>query len=184
MAVPGAHAELQLRPADLDAEVHENHHKGTKNTKKKNLIRETRSLYQAPRLNSFSCFLCALCVFVVKSHRKPSVQVIHDPMKSGQVNRFNHAHVVQENMQVLLGELLQFAAAKARAAEGFQPVAIRPLHRHKDIGAIARPADGNEQIAGASQVFELLDEDALEPLVVTPSENIRRVVGQAEDAQA
>ena len=37
---------------------------------------------------------------------------------------------------------------------------------------------------GLRQVLELFDEDAVEALVVAPGEDVRRVVGQAEDAQA
>src|SRR5262249_61776592 len=34
------------------------------------------------------------------------------------------------------------------------------------------------------QVLHLLDEDAVEALVVAPGEDVRRVIGQAEDADA
>ena len=77
----------------------------------------------------------------------------------------------------------QLAAAEAGAAEGRQAVAVGPLHRAQDVGTVARAADGDEQVAGAGQVLQLLHEDAVEALVVAPGEDVRRVVGQAEDAE-
>src|SRR6516162_5938936 len=86
-------------------------------------------------------------------------------------------------MQALLCESAQFAATEAGAAECAQVVAIRPLHGLKYVGTIAGAADGNEQIAGLCQVFELLDENAVKTFVVAPCQYVRRVVCQTQDAQ-
>ena len=82
-------------------------------------------------------------------------------------------------MQPLLGQRPQFAAAEAGAAVCLYIVAVRPLDGPQHVRAVARAADGDEQVAGLGQVLELLDEDALETLIVGPGEDIRRVVGQA-----
>ena len=84
----------------------------------------------------------------------------------------------------LLRQRPQLAAAVAGAAECLQVVAIRPLDGPQNVRTVARAADRHEQVAGTGQVLQLLDEDALETLVVGPREDVRRVVGQAEDAQA
>ena len=84
----------------------------------------------------------------------------------------------------MLGQRPQLAAAEAGAAERLQAVPVGPLDGPQDVRAVARAADGDEQVARAGQVLELLDEDAVEALVVAPGEDVRRVVGQAEDAQA
>ena len=78
----------------------------------------------------------------------------------------------------------QLAAAEAGAAERLQPVPVGPLHRPQHVGAVAGAADGDQQVARAGQVLELLDEDAVEAFVVAPGQDVRRVVGQAQDAQA
>ncbi len=112
------------------------------------------------------------------------MQIIDDPMKRRQVDRLDNAHVVERDVKVVLGQGLQFAAGEAGAAERRQLVAIGPLDGAENVRTVAGTADGDEQIAGTSKVLQLLDEDALEPLVVAPCEDIRRIVGQAEDADA
>ena len=86
-------------------------------------------------------------------------------------------------MQASLGRRPQLAAAVTSQAERPQIVRIGPFDGPQDIRAVAGAADGNQQVAGRGEVFQLLDEDALKPFVVGPSENVGRVVGQAEDAQ-
>src|SRR5262249_42898724 len=82
------------------------------------------------------------------------------------------------------GKPARAAAAEAGAAERQKPVAVGPLHRPQHGGAVAGAADGDEQVARPGQVLQLLHEDALEALVVAPGEDVRRVVRQAQDAQA
>src|SRR5262249_25559792 len=72
----------------------------------------------------------------------------------------------------------------ARAAESPDAVAVGPVDGAKDVRAVARATDGDEQVARARQVLELLHEDAVEALVVGPGQDVRCVVGQAEDAEA
>src|SRR5262245_45745722 len=83
----------------------------------------------------------------------------------------------------MLGQLLQFAAANARATKGCQTFAVRPLHGAKDVGAIPRAADGDEQIAVTGQVLELLHKNAIVTLVVRPRENVGSIVGEAQDLE-
>src|SRR5438309_11650336 len=100
------------------------------------------------------------------------VQVVHDPMKGGQMNRFDHPHGIQRNVGILLSEFSQLAAVESRAAESLHTVIIRPLDRPKHIRAVARPADSDEQITGASQVLELFDKHALEAFVIAPGKDV------------
>src|SRR5437588_11968379 len=87
-------------------------------------------------------------------------------------------------MQVLVRHRPQLAAGKAGAAERRQAVTIGPIDGAQHIGTVARAADGNEQVARTSQVLELFDKDTIEALVVAPGKNVRRVIGQAQHAQA
>ena len=103
----------------------------------------------------------------------PPGHVADDPVERRQVNRLDDAHVVERHVQVLLGQRPQLAAGEAGAAEGSQVVPVGPLDGPQDVGAVAGAADGDEQVAGAGQVLELLDEDALEALVVGPGEDVR-----------
>src|SRR5947208_15650090 len=98
--------------------------------------------------------------------------------------RFDHPHVIQRNMEILLSEFFQLAAAESRAAKGLHVVIVGPLDCSKYIGAVARPADGYEQITEVVLVLELLDENPLEALVISSGQNVRRVLGQTEDTQA
>ena len=82
------------------------------------------------------------------------------------------------------GQGFEFAAGEARAADGRDAPAIGPFNRFKDVGAVAAAANGDEQIAGAGEILELFDEDAVEPLVVAPGENVGGVVGEAEHLEA
>src|SRR5262249_16224207 len=82
----------------------------------------------------------------------------------------------------------RFQRPRCGAAEPVPPdrpaaVAVGPLPRRQHVGAVARAADGDEQVARRRQVLELFDEDAVEALVVAPGQDVRGVVGQAEDAQ-
>ena len=51
------------------------------------------------------------------------------------------------------------------------------------FGLLPEPLMAMSRSPGRGQVLELLDEDAIEALVVAPGEDVGRVVGQAEDAQ-
>ena len=51
------------------------------------------------------------------------------------------------------------------------------------FGLFPEPRDRDEQIARRGQVLQLLHEDAIEPLVVAPGQDVGRVVGQAQDLE-
>jgi hypothetical protein len=110
-------------------------------------------------------------------HPNPPVQIVHHPVKRRQVNRLDYAHIVERHVKILLRERPQLASGKACAAEGAQIVAIGPVDGAQHVGAVAGAADGNEQVAGLRKVFQLLDENAVKPFVISPSKDIRRVVG-------
>ena len=75
------------------------------------------------------------------------MQVVHDPVERRQVDRLDDAHVVERHVQALLGQAAQLAAAEAGAAERLQAVAVGPLDGPQDVRAVARAADGDEQVA-------------------------------------
>src|SRR5258707_365772 len=99
------------------------------------------------------------------------------------MNGFDDAHVVERHMQIVVRQRLQLAATKPGATERRKVVAIRPLDGLEDIWTVARAADGNEEIAGAGEILQLFDEDAIESFIVSPGQNIGRVIGQAENAE-
>src|SRR5262245_49398180 len=109
------------------------------------------------------------------------MQVIDDPVERRQMDRFDDAHVVKRDVEALLGEGAELAAGEAGAAERLETVAVGPVDGLEHIGAVAGATDGDQQVAGTSQVLELLDKDAIEALVVAPGEDIGGVVGEAED---
>ena len=84
----------------------------------------------------------------LRTEADPRVQVIDDPVKRRQVDRFDDAHVVEGDVKVVLSERLELAAGEAGAAEGGEPIAIGPLDGAEDIRAVAGAADGDEEIAG------------------------------------
>src|SRR5262245_33752018 len=59
--------------------------------------------------------------------RDPPVQVADDPVKRRQMDALDDAHVVERDVQALLGDLLQLATGVAGAAEGREVVRVRPL---------------------------------------------------------
>ena len=62
-------------------------------------------------------------------------------------------------------------------------MAVGPIDGVQHVGAVARAADGDEQITGLCQVLKLLDEDTLETFIVSPGKDIRRIIGQTQDAE-
>src|SRR5688500_7634926 len=104
-------------------------------------------------------------------------------MEREQVQRLDHAHVVERDMEILLGQGLELTAAVAGDAKSLDLVSVGPFDGAKNVGAVARAADGDEQIARLAEILELLDEDAFEIRIVGPGEDVRRIVGQAEDAE-
>src|SRR5262245_10531391 len=84
----------------------------------------------------------------------------------------------------VVGHLLQLPPAEAGAAERGQPVLVRPGDRPQDVRTVAAPADCDEQVARGGEVLQLLDEDPVEPLVVAPGQDVRGIVGQAEDLES
>src|SRR5207253_3531409 len=115
--------------------------------------------------------------------RNSPMQIVHHPVKRGQMNRLDDAHVIQRYVQPALRQRSQLAAIKAGAAESLQAVAVGPFDCSQHVGTVARATDADEQVPGAGQVLELLDEDALKAFVIAPGKNVGRVVGQAEDAE-
>ena len=102
-------------------------------------------------------------------------------MEDDLVKRFDDAHVVYGGVEVVMGERFELAAGEAGEAHGRQPLLVRPVDGLEDVGTVARARDGQQQVARRGEVLELLDEDPVVTLVVTPGQDCRRVVGQAED---
>jgi len=50
-------------------------------------------------------------------HRNPPMKIVNHPVERGQVNGLDDAHVVQINVQIVVGERAQLAAAETGAAE-------------------------------------------------------------------
>ena len=73
--------------------------------------------------------------------------------------------------------------SKPVRAEGLQTVAIGPVDRGQDVGAVARAADGDHQVARPAVVHQLLDEDLVVAHVVAHGQNPAQVVGEAEDLE-
>ena len=84
----------------------------------------------------------------------------------------------------MLGERAELAAGEAGAAEGVEAAAVGPFDGAEDVGAVAGTADGDQEVAGVGEVFELFDENAVEAFVVAPGEDVGGVVGEAEDAES
>ena len=76
-----------------------------------------------------------------------SKDVVQHPVKQAQVDALDHAHIAQIDVQPVGLELLELPAVKAGQAEGRQPVPIGPVDGLQHIGAIARTADRDDQIA-------------------------------------
>ncbi|MFO0967552.1 MAG: hypothetical protein U0793_18490 [Gemmataceae bacterium] len=87
-------------------------------------------------------------------------------------------------METLFGHLAELAAVEAGDAEGVDAVGVGPLDGFEDVLAVARAADGDEEVARLPEVLELLDEDAIVAGVVGPGEDVRGVVREAEDLEA
>jgi hypothetical protein len=96
---------------------------------------------------------------------------------------FDHAHVVQRQVESVLLDLLQSPAVVAGQSKGLHPVAVGPIDRLQHVRAVARPADGDQGIAGRGQIHQLLDEDLVVGQVVADRHDPTGVVGQAEYPQ-
>src|SRR5262249_38905606 len=105
---------------------------------------------------------------------------VNDPVEGNQVDRLDNSHVVQWNVETLLGQLPKFPTGEARATERLEAVAVGPFDGAEDIGAVAGAANGNQQVGWGGEVFELFDKDPVEALIVGPGQDVRRVVGQAQ----
>src|SRR5262245_10956974 len=112
------------------------------------------------------------------------MQIVHDPMKRGQMDRFNKAHIVERHVHSFLSDLAKLTAGKTGTAKSNQTMTIRPFRCANDIRAVAGTADRDQQIARVGEVFQLLGEDTIESLVVGPGEDVRRVVGETHNAEA
>jgi len=99
------------------------------------------------------------------------------------MNRLDDAHVIERDMEVFVRQISELAATEASAAECLDAVAVGPFHGAKDVRTIAGAADGDQKVAGARQVLQLLDENAIEAFIVAPGENVGSVIGEADDAQ-
>jgi len=53
------------------------------------------------------------------SQRNPPVQIVHDPVERRQVDGLDDAHVIEGDVEIVLSQRAQFAAAEAGAAECF-----------------------------------------------------------------
>ncbi len=63
-------------------------------------------------------------------------------------------------------------------------MAVGPIDGGENVRAVAGAADGEEKIAGAAVVHELLEEDLVVAAVVADGEEPAGVVGEAEDFEA
>jgi hypothetical protein len=113
----------------------------------------------------------------------PGVNVVEHPVKQAQVDALDHTHVVQRYMQAGLGLGAELAAAVAGQAEGLEPVAIGPIDRGQDVGAVARAADSDAEVAGRAVIHQLLDKDLVVTHVVAHGQDPAEVVGQAHDLE-
>src|SRR6516162_11808081 len=104
------------------------------------------------------------------------MQIVHYPVEGRQMDRFDNPHVIQRDVQTLLGERPQLAATEAGAAECAQIVAIRPLDGLQNVGTVSGAADCDEQVARLSEILELLHKNAVEALIVSPSKDVGCVV--------
>src|SRR5262245_4736731 len=111
------------------------------------------------------------------------VNVVEHPVEDAEVDAFDHAHVVEFDVQAMLLHLLELAAVVAGEAEGDQAVAIGPIDGFENVGAVAGAADGEEQVALGPVIHELLDENLVVAAVVADSEQPAGIVGQAEDLE-
>lgn len=114
-------------------------------------------------------------------HGNSSVHVVYDPVEGGEVDGFDDAHVRNRHVQPVLGGVTEFAAGEAGAAEGGQSVPVGPFHGGQNVRAVTRAADGDQHVAWGGEVFQLFDKNSVEAFVVGPSQNVRRVVSQAEN---
>ncbi len=82
-----------------------------------------------------------------------------------------------------LSNSAQLAAVVAGQAEGDQPMTVGPIDRGQHVGAVARAADGDHQIAAAAVVHQLLNEDLVVAHVVADGQNPALIVGQAHNLE-
>src|SRR6188474_1222314 len=75
------------------------------------------------------------------------INVVEHPVEDAEVDAFDHAHVVERDVQTVLLHLLQFAAVVSAEAEGGEAVAVRPIDGGEDVWAVAAAAEGEEQVA-------------------------------------
>src|SRR5437867_8926008 len=86
-------------------------------------------------------------------------------------------------MQAVMTHWSESAAIIAGDAHGPKPLRIRPLDSLEHIRTIARSADRQQERAGLRQVLELFDKYALIAAIVRIGEDVRRVVGEADDSE-
>ena len=97
----------------------------------------------------------------------PGVDVFDDPVEDGQVDALGHSHVVELDVEAILGGRFEFAAVVGGDGECVEASAVGPLDGCQDVGAVAGTADGDGQIARLGVLHQLLEEDRIETHVVT-----------------
>ena len=75
------------------------------------------------------------------SQRHPSVQIVDHPVERGEVDRLDDPHVVERNVQPVVGNPTEPAPDKAGTPKRGQSVGIGPLDRPEDIWAVSTPTD-------------------------------------------
>ncbi len=111
------------------------------------------------------------------------VAVVDNPVEDDLMQRFNDPHVVDGRVQVILAQAFELAAREAGAPHRREAMFVGPRDGLEDVWSIPRTRYRQQQVPGRSQVFQLLQEDAVVTLVVGPGHDARGVVGQAQDAQ-
>ena len=99
------------------------------------------------------------------------------------MDALHHAHVAQLDVQAVLSNLLELAAIEAGQTERDQIVRVGPLDGAKHVGAVARAADGNRQVARRGVVHQLLQEDLLVAKVIAHRHDPGGIVREAEDLE-
>ena len=87
------------------------------------------------------------------------------------------------NDDVVIAEIAHLAAVVARVADGDEADLFCLMERVEDVGGVAGGGDGEEDVAGLAEGFDLAGEDTVEAVVVAAGGEDGGVGGEGDGAE-
>lgn len=103
------------------------------------------------------------------------MHIVYYPVKRGEMNRFNDPHIVQGNMEGMVGKEINLPPENPVQPKVSTPCELHHSTALKMFGLLPDPLMAMSR-SPSRQDFELLKKNAIETLIIAPSKEIGTVV--------